>query len=257
MKRHIPRCLTSFGLMFFFALVFSLITPAAKAKAGEVTGSIPSEQISESAEVSDTPEETKPAIKLNVKTKFLVKEKSYALKVYNVSDGCSIVFKSDNPEIASVNEEGLVTAKTVGTAVITVLVKDSSKIIATLQCEIIVGPPAVSIKLVRTEITLSVGKRTTLKTILQPNNTVEEAKFYSYDPEVAAVSAGGRITAKSPGTTYIYVGIDNGKYDLCKVTVVEKDLSDDSDTTENGSVLPDEPEEDAEEQSPADVSVTM
>ena len=60
--------------------------------------------------------------------------------------------------------------------------------------------------------------------ILKPNNTVEEAKFSSNDTSIATVSVGGRITAKSAGVTYVFASIDNGKYDVCKVTVTEEDL---------------------------------
>lgn len=245
MKRCVMRFITCLGLAFFFTLLIPFLAPGSVASATVVSDNTQSEQTvsgqivsnmpsgsTEGTESGESVEDPKLQIKLNVKTKALVKEKSYALKVYNVTDNHSILFKSDNPDIASVNEEGLVTANAVGTTFVTVTVKEGAKVIATLRCDITVGPPAVSIKLVRSEITLSVGKKTTLKTILQPNNTVEEAKFCSYDPEIAAVSAGGRIVAKKAGTTYIYVGIDNGKYDLCKVIVVEGEVSDESESSD-------------------------
>ena len=163
-----------------------------------------------------------PELKLNVKTKALVTEKTYQLKVYNLADNQTVTFKSDHPEFASVDDNGLVSANAVGTAVITATVKNASKIVAQLECEITVGPPAISVKLTRPTIILMNGRKTLLKTILQPLNTVENVKFSSLDNLIASVSSAGRVTARSIGTTYLVAAIDNGKYDTCQVIVVDE-----------------------------------
>lgn len=247
MRRFVIRFIASFGLIFFFTLAYFIIPQGRTvAYAGDidstapttaVTSSAVTESESASATATEEPvvEEVKNDIKLNVKTKSLVKEKSYALKVYNLTENQKVYFKSNDASIASVDDEGVVTANAIGTTSIIVTIKDGSKTAATLQCDIIVGPPAVSVKLIRSEITLSVGKKTTLKTILQPNNTVEEVKFCSYDSAIATVSAGGRVVAKEAGVTYIYAGIDNGKYDLCKVVVLSEEVPEDTSGAEASS----------------------
>ena len=164
-----------------------------------------------------------PEIKLNVRSKTLVTEKSYALKVYNLSDNQTVSFKSNQPECASVDENGLVIANAVGTAVITATVRDDSKIVEQLQCEITVGPPAISIKLTQQTVYLMDGGKTLLDTILLPLNTAENVKFSSLSSEIASVSSGGRITARSQGVTFVVAAIDNGKYDTCKVVVVDEE----------------------------------
>lgn len=238
MRKAVIRFIASFGLIFFFTAAAILLAPqygTVAYAAGETdtttpvtAGTTPVVSASESTTAPQTEapaeEEVKNEIKLNVKTKSLVKGKSYALKVYNLTESQKVYFKSNDASIVSVDEEGNITANAVGSTFVTVTVKDGAKQVASLQCDITVGPPAVSVKLIRSEITLSVGKKTTLKTILQPNNTVEEVKFCSYDPLIATVSAGGRVIAKEVGVTYIYAGIDNGKYDLCKVVVVSEDI---------------------------------
>lgn len=166
-------------------------------------------------------------IKLNVKSKSIVKEKSYNLRVYNVLENHKISYKSSDSAIATVDENGVVTGVDFGTATITVTVKENSKTIATLTCDITVGPPAISVKLTKTDLIMVVGKRTTLKTILQPYNTVEEIKFYSNDTTIASVSPGGRVTANAIGITHIFAMIDNGKYDTCRVAVVSQETYDD------------------------------
>jgi len=178
-------------------------------------------------------EEEQSEIKLNVQSKSLVKDTSYALKIYNVKDSYKVTYKTSSSSIATVDENGLITAVNFGTTSITITVKDGFKTIASLQCDVTVGPPAISIKLTRSEVTLSIGHKTSLTAILKPNNTVEEAKYSSNDPEIATVSPGGRITAKKVGVTYIFASIDNGKFDMCKVTVVEKDLDENTNTDDS------------------------
>lgn len=178
--------------------------------------------VASAAEVHDSQSD----IKLNVKSLSLVKDTSYELKVYNISDNHKVTYKTSNSDIAKVSDTGNITANDFGEATITVIVKDGYKTIATLDCKVVVGPAAFSIKLTRSEITLVVGRRTNLTAILKPNNTVEEAKFSSNDPSIASVSIGGKVTAKSSGVTYVFASLGNGLYDLCKITVVEKGLDD-------------------------------
>lgn len=164
-----------------------------------------------------------PELKLNVKSKTLVTEKTYSLKVYNLADNQTVSFKSDHPEFASVDDDGLVSANAVGTAVITASVKEAAKTITQLECEITVGPPAISVKLTRPTIILMNGRKALLKTILQPLNTAERVKFSSLDKLIASVSSAGRITARSIGTTYLVAAIDNGKFDACQIIVVDEE----------------------------------
>ena len=172
-------------------------------------------------------------IKLNVKTKSIVKGKQYALKVYNLTENQTVSFKSNNPVIASVDHTGLVSALSIGTTTITITVTDNdTKESSTLECDIIVGLPAIHIQLSRTEYELTVGQRVFIEKILQPLNTVEEAKFLSLDKNIATVSAGGSITAKSVGTTYISAKIDNGSFALCKIIVTDPSLEIPEETTD-------------------------
>lgn len=171
-------------------------------------------------------EEKQSDIKLNVKKKTLVKNTSYTLVLYNLKDSYKVSFKSSDSSIASVEKDsGVVTAVERGEATITVTVKDGSKTIQTLTCDITVGVPAVGISCSQssTGITLVIGKSSLLDTILTPNTTVEEAKFSSKDNSIATVSSSGRVTAKSAGTTYIFGTIGNGQFVKIEVTVVEEE----------------------------------
>lgn len=158
--------------------------------------------------------------KLNVKTKGIIKGKDYALKVYNLSETQTVTFSSDSPKIASVDSDGLVMATSVGTATITATVSDEAGTEPIkLQCKITVGPPAIFILLSRGDAQMVVGQRSLMYWLLSPLNTVEQPKFFSSSPEIASVSAGGIVTAKSEGTAYIFAHISNGMFDVCQVTV--------------------------------------
>lgn len=201
--------------IFLFALIFVISSSPVTAKAGQV--------VKDTADTTETQkEEVLPEAKLNLRSVSIVKGKTYALKVYNITDEQTVVFKSDNEEVVTVDEEGLITGLDFGTVVVTAVVKEGNKTVTKLTCDVIVGPAAISVKLTKQEYSLTVGKKVSLKIMLEPFNTVEEPRYYSTDSSVATVSAGGRVTAKSVGTATIYVLLDNkSKFDTCVITVVE------------------------------------
>ena len=177
--------------------------------------------LSKVAPVSADGEEKDP--KLNVSSVSIVLEKSYRLRVYNLTEGQTVTYRSSNPSVAAVNGSGRVTGISCGDAVITATVRDDRSVIATLRCEVLIGPAAVSIKLTKTSIVLQVGRSKLLRTVIYPLNTVEEAKFYSTASEVAKVSSAGRVRAASEGVTEVYALLQNNEYDICEVTVLSED----------------------------------
>lgn len=160
--------------------------------------------------------------KLNVKSKAIVKGKDYALKVYNLSETQTVTFTVADEKIASVDETGVVTALSVGTTVVTAVITDSEASDSlTLECKITVGPPALFILFSRLEAEMVVGDRSLMSWMIAPLNTVELPKFSSSAPEVASVSAGGIVTAKSAGTAYIFAQLNNGFFSACCITVTD------------------------------------
>ncbi len=206
-KKILRKCLITLGLLLFFTLLLPFTSyNVATAQAGSID------------------KEKNDGYRLNLKSNTLVKGKSFTLKVYNLSPNTKISFKSDDPEIASVNDEGMVTANKVGNTIITVTIKDGINP-PSLPCEITVGPPALSIKLTRSRIILGLDSTDMLKVILKPSNTAEDARFSSFDQSIVYVSTGGRITAKKSGLTYLFAEIDalnldgTRKFAVCSVIV--------------------------------------
>ena len=164
-------------------------------------------------------------IKLNVTSQTIVKGKSFSLYVYNLIEGQTVTFVSSDPAIASVDELGIVTGNNVGTATILVTITEGENTIDILSCDIKVGPPAISVQFSRLELMMTVGQKLTLERIILPLNTVETAKFSSYDRTIATVSAGGRVTAKAVGFTYIFAQLDNGRFAVCKINVLPEQIA--------------------------------
>ena len=84
-----------------------------------------------------------------------------------------------------------------------------------------------SITLKKSVFTLKKGKIATIKATVTKvksgkklgTSHAKVLRFTSNNPSVATVSAGGKITAKSPGTAKIYVQTINGIWKVVKVTV--------------------------------------
>ena len=164
-------------------------------------------------------------IKLNVNSQTIVKGKHFSLYVYNLNEGQTVSYVSSDPAIVSVNENGVVTGNSVGTATIIVTVSEELSTIDVLSCDIKVGPPAINIQFSRLELNMVVGQKTTLERIVLPLSAVESPKFSTFDKTIATVSAGGRVTAKAEGSTYIFAQLDNGCFAVCKVYIFPESTS--------------------------------
>ncbi len=163
--------------------------------------------IVQAAQIDNTEKTSINNSRLNINKVSIVRDKTFSLKVYNLSSRARINFKSDNQEIASVDSDGLITANNVGTTTIIVTIRDGSQT-TNLECDVTVGPPAFSVTMTRSRIILGPQDVGQLRVILKPSNTVEDAKFSSHDSSVASVSTGGRITARQLGFTYLFAEID-------------------------------------------------
>lgn len=141
------------------------------------------------------------------------------LKTYKTLDPTKLEWTSDNPDVASV-ENGIVTAKSGGTATITVKTDNGE----TDVCEVVVDPelkPITNISLSKTSLDLNVGKQEGLKVTIDPIDTTDSKNisWASSDNTVAIVNATGKVTAKGPGTTVITAQAENGVKAQCTVTV--------------------------------------
>ena len=205
------KLLLVLGIMFFFVLFLPITGPLTIVQAGD-----------EATKEDTTAKEVLPEIKLNVNSKELVKGKSYLLKVYNTTPDQTISFKTSDERYVTVTDTGLIKGVDIGSATITGTVKEGTKIVKTLECDITVGVPALSVRITKSDILLVIGQSTTLKVLVAPYNTVEEIRFSSSDYKVVDITPGGRIKALEVGTANVYALIDNG-YSKCRVTVITEE----------------------------------
>ena len=118
--------------------------------------------------------------------------------------------------VAAVSSTGRVTARAVGTAVITAKTVNGKK----ATCKVTVSPVPTGVKISPTALTLGKGESYTLKGKVLPNDAKNKTcKWYTSRSSVAAVSSTGKVTAKAVGTAVITAKTVNGKKATCKVTV--------------------------------------
>ena len=156
-------------------------------------------------------------IKLNKTDIVLGTTESYALSTTVTNGNLSqVTFSTGNKKIATVDENGKITAVGVGTSKITAKTYNGK----TASCTVTVKKLADSITLNKTSITLGVGEKYDLNSSI-PNNTAAYYRlYYSNNTAIAPVQkSGGLVTAKTAGTTTIRCKLSNGKEAICKVTV--------------------------------------
>ena len=130
----------------------------------------------------------------------------------------SIVYSTNNAKTADVKRAGgLVTAKAVGTAKITVKTYNGK----TAVCTFTVKPQAKSVTLNSKEIVMYVGEAFDLNSSI-PKNTAAYYRLYSTsNAKTATVTRGGGIVkALKVGTATISCTLSNGKKAICKVYIM-------------------------------------
>ena len=138
----------------------------------------------------------------------------------SLPSGCgaySIVYSTNNAKTADVKRAGgLVTAKAVGTAKITVKTYNGK----TAVCVINVKKAPKSISLNKKQITLGIGERFDLNSSLPSGCGAYSIVYSTNNAKTADVKrAGGLVTAKAVGTAKITVKTYNGKTAVCTFTV--------------------------------------
>ena len=133
----------------------------------------------------------------------------------------NVTWKSDKPEIATVDANGKVTGVKAGEATITVTTEDGGK---TATCKVTVKAAAVAVTgvtLNKATLSLIAGASETLTATVAPADaTNKKVTWKSSNAAVASVDANGKVTGVKAGEATITVTTeDGGKTATCKVTV--------------------------------------
>jgi len=131
-----------------------------------------------------------------------------------------VEFLSSNQSVVSVDNEGNITIKGRGSAVITCKANEGS---VSASCNITAKQLVSGIKLNKTNVNLFPKKTFTLKATVSPSNANNRNyKFVSSNSKIASVTSTGKVTTKAYGVCYISaLALDgSGKKASCRVGVV-------------------------------------
>ena len=147
---------------------------------------------------------------------FGIGEKYTLVTTVENGDISQVAFTTSDRKVATVDNNGKITAVGTGTATITANTYNGLK----AQCKVTVKKLANSIKLDKTSITLGVGEQYDFSSSI-PNGTAAYFRsYYSDNTAIATVQkSGGLMTAKTAGTTTVRCKMPNGTEATCKVTV--------------------------------------
>lgn len=114
------------------------------------------------------------------------------------------VWSSSNEAVATVDQEGNVTAVGNGRAVISFVSDDAGKTKKEAKCNVTVTQAVTEVKLNETNGTVYVGKPVTLKATMEPKTAKnKKVEWSSSDESVATVSANGQVKGIAPGSAII------------------------------------------------------
>ena len=131
------------------------------------------------------------------------------------SNRWTVTFTSANTDIATVDENGVVSGHSLGKTKITA--KLHNKKTATITVWVVIPVEEVRIP---ESAELARGKTLTLKPEYLPENATEKkVKWTSLSPKVASVTSGGVVKGLKAGTAVIRAKTDNGVIAECTVTV--------------------------------------
>ena len=143
----------------------------------------------------------------------------------DTTDDTTLTWMSTVPSVATVDQEGNVTALREGYAIIRV--ETVNGISTTCRVEVVETQevPITGVSLDQESMTLTEGESGTLNATIIPGDTTDDRTLiWSSDaPEVAVVND-GEVTAIAPGTATITVTTSNGKSDSCIVTVERREI---------------------------------
>lgn len=149
------------------------------------------------------------------------KKKKLKVTVYPTdSTNKNVTYSSSNKKIAKVSKKGKITAKAVGTAVITAKAEIGG---VEGKCTVKVIEPVTAVALNKKNLTVGVGSTKTIIGTVSPSNaTYKTLKWKSSDTKIATVSSTGIVTGVAAGTVTITATSHNNKSVSCTIKVIPK-----------------------------------
>lgn len=137
----------------------------------------------------------------------------------------SVSWVSHNPELATVDQNGHITAFAPGTAVITAYSTDG---LASTSCTVKILQPVTGLYLTTTALNMYTNSSNgAISAVITPDNASNKDIIWNVaDPSIAMVDDTGTVMAMSAGTTIITASSEDGGYSAqCVVTVAKPVLA--------------------------------
>ena len=191
---------------------------------GEVTIYAKSGELSKSVKVTVVEEkkEEKAEFMLNQTEISMTEGDTYTLGTNDSS--ITVTWISSNINVATIDENGMITAKSAGETTITAKASNGYF----YDCKVTVvaksatpAPEPDKISLNTSTLSMKVGDKVRLVETVTPSNNVSNVTWASSDPSVATV-VNGEVTAVKNGTATITATLPNGERAECVVTVSTK-----------------------------------
>ena len=162
------------------------------------------------------PENEPTTLSLNVTNATMGIGETFKLTGTTDVSEAKVSYLSSDSNIATVSSNGTVTAKASGSIIITASTENGLK----ETCKVTVKKMATSVTLNKTAITLGVGETFDLNETIPSDTAAYNRDYYTNNSAIATVQkSGGLIKAVAPGSTTVYVKLNNGKTASCTVTV--------------------------------------
>ena len=141
-----------------------------------------------------------------------------------LADNKTLKWTSDNEDVATVTQEGVVKGVNAGCANITAAAVDGSEVSATCKVTVALGTIELSTKTINLRKGESYSEQ--IVTVLPDNYEHKEVVWTSADNSIASINSEGVITAIKPGITTIKysLGYDSSITAECKVIVYDENV---------------------------------
>jgi len=155
-------------------------------------------------------------VTMSQNTANLVIGSSITLEATTIPSGANVVWLSSNPSVATVDDEGVVTAAAVGECDIIATLEANPAVYAI--CHITTSYPEITLSLSDESLEMNVGNEQTLTVTITPDNTGLTPTWSSSNTSIAIVDENGKVTAVGEGECDITATVLD-KTATCHVTV--------------------------------------
>lgn len=132
----------------------------------------------------------------------------------------SVTWSTSDPDIATIDSKGYITAVKAGSCKVYATAKDGTKKKASCWVYVLENVPSTAVTLESSNMVMVRGTKSVINYTLSPANSTDTVTFSSNNKAVATVSSTGNVTAKKVGTATITIRSSSGKRALLTVTVI-------------------------------------